>query len=825
MTLRFKRANKASKVKPVTPAEEELRALRANAPVFFDHGGRRWRKIRFVLLTLLLVVGFFLYYAVPKAWQHDQVTAFQNPKGPTVNIADSSSGLSPAAIDAVAGKTNIPVIGKGPLVRIIHVQAETRAKNIPTTAPVKSYATILYGNQPARVLSQQERDIIGGHEFAIERYGQPTVKKQIALTFDDGPDAKYTPMILDLLAQNKAQATFFSIGANVVKNPEIAQRMVREGHLIANHTYTHIDFDSYSTTRGEQEINQTQRVISSVTGTKSSFFRLPYVGTDEQSMRDHLLGLLTAQHMGYIVASNQFDSEDWAFGTGQAEILPNLNGESQVVLLHDAGGDRTRTVAYLQKLIDEAKAKGYKFVNLNQMYPQRPSLYAPVQATLADKTSYALSSAILVWPHTIISKLFLWTVVTLFLTLGINLILATLNRRRTQYGPRPRGYNPLVSVVVSAYNEETVLESTVRSLQTSHYKNFEIIIVDDGSKDKTGVVAQRLAKQYKRVRAFSKPNGGKASGLNFGIKHANGEIIVGIDADTIFPPTTLSRLVRHFHDPEVGAVAGNVKVGNIKNMLTRWQALDYMVGINVERNAQAFLGAVMIVPGACGAWRKEAILAAGGYTHHTLAEDFDLTLSVQRLGYKVLQDNSAVSYTEVPEEVGALSKQRLRWMYGNVQAYWKHRDMLFRRRHGWVGMFILPSTIFNFMLPIVFVPILMLVALENLLAGNYMALVIFFLATIAIQAITALVGIILAGERLSMLLAVPVTRIVYNPMRTMLMYRSAYRALKGAYAGAVWNTTRTATVQYEQVAKKRANPVKVKLSQPVSQPAQVAEQE
>ncbi len=769
-------------------------------PIFFDGGGRRWKKIRMLLASLLIITGLFLYFALPQAWGHGSLTPFNTPvSAATPKVADPSSGLSPSAVAALASRTNTPVIGSGPLVRIVHVH---RAQNGIFITPL--YAAGSGGsNQSTRFASVDELPIIGNHEFAIERYGAIATKKQIALTFDDGPDATYTPRILDVLAREKVQATFFVTGANVVKHKDIAQREVREGHLVANHTFSHVDFDAVGGTRGEQEINQTQRVISAVTGTKSSFFRLPYMGPDEQSMRDHLLGILTAQRMGYTIASNHYDSSDYGFESGTAAKLPVLDGSSMVVLLHDSGGNRTKTVAYVEQLVKDAKSKGYQFVNLNQMYTQRPALYAPVDASLADKTSLALTSSVLVWPHQVIGKLFILTVATLLLTLVINVILAALNMRRTRngYGRRPRGFKPLISIVISAYNEETVLTNTVRSLLSSYYRNFEIIIVNDGSKDDTGKVAATLARRHKSVRAFSKTNGGKSSGLNYGIKRAKGDIIIGIDADTIFPPSTVGRLIRHFSDPEVGAVAGNVKVGNVSNMVTRWQALDYIIGIHIERNAQAFLGAVMIVPGACGAWRREAVLAAGGYSHRTLAEDFDLTLSIQRLGYKVLQDNSACSYTEAPDNVQALSKQRFRWMYGNVQAYWKHRDMIFRRRHGWAGMFVLPSAIFSFMLPVVFVPVLMFVALENILSGNAMSLLIFFFATIAIQAIMAIIGVIMARERFSLLWAIPMTRLMYSPMRTLLMYRTILNILRGVAVG--WNKLqRTGAVEYRRTVKR-----------------------
>ncbi len=684
--------------------------------------------------------------------------------------------MTPAEVAAVVGRTNTPVIGKGPLVRVVHVEASNNV----------TYASPLYGQTGAVPLSSEERLIVGEHEFALQRYGESTIPKQIALTFDDGPDPAYTPRILDMLARNKVQATFFVTGSNVTKHPDIADRTAKEGHVVANHTFNHIDFDFINSLRGEQEITQTNRVIAAATNTQSSFFRLPYMGNDEQSLRNHLLGILTAQRLGYVVASNDFDSDDWGFTSGVEQKLPKFDGASQVVLLHDAGGDRTGTISYTERLIKEAKAQGYTFVTLNQMYNQKDApLYAQISPSIADRASLLLASSYLVWPRATVSNLFVLTVAMLFFTMVVNVVLALYNMRKSRFKSKPKGYNPLVSVVVSAYNEETVLANTVKSVLQSNYRHLEIIIVNDGSKDATGQVAADLAKRYKRVRAFDKQNGGKSAGLNFGIKHAGGEIIIGIDADTVFPPTTVENLVRHFADPEVGAVAGNVKVGNVHNIITRWQMLDYIIGIHIERNAQAALNSVLIVPGACGAWRKSVVLAAGGYKHVTLAEDFDLTLNVHRLGYKVLQDNDAISYTESPDNLKALTKQRFRWMYGTTQAFWKHRHMMFKWRYGWMGMFVMPLSIFNVLLPIVFVPILMIINFENLLAGNWRTIVLFFFATMGIQFIMALIGLALARERLIHVIAVPFTRLVYSPIRTFLLYRTVFNIMRGVSVG--WN--------------------------------------
>ena len=735
---------------------------------------------------LLVVLAGVL---IPAMLRPAKLAAFQSPSGQNLSyVPDNTAKLSPQQIDSVIDQTNVPVIGTGPLVRVVHVQ---------TAGDGQKIAVPIYSRQAAEALTGAQAQAVGNHDFAIEYYGQ-TSSKQIAITFDDGPDPTYTPKILDMLSKNHVPASFFEIGKEVVKYPQISDRVAREGHVIGNHTFDHVDFDFVGSSRGIQEINQTQRVIQAATGHQTSFLRLPYAGNDPQSLRDNTLGLLKSQQAGYIMASYTYDSDDWQFPMGYKPKLPTLTGQGEVILMHDGGGNRAKTLPYLQEVINEAKSQGYSFVTLDQMYEQWPALFAPVKPSAADRASLFVSSMYLVWPHEIVAQLFIVTIAILLATLFINIILASLQIRRANrsYRRRNAGYKPLVSVLIPAYNEEKVIAGTVSSILRSHYRKLEVIIVDDGSKDKTRQVSRQIAKRSNRVRFFRINNGGKSAAINHGIHRAKGEVIVSIDADTMFTPSTLGKLVRHFADEEVGAVSGSVKVGNITNAITRWQSLDYIIGIHIERGAQAFLNAIMVVPGACGAWRKSSLLAAGGYSGQTLAEDFDMTLIMHRLGYRVLQDNEATAYTESPLELAGLIKQRFRWIFGNIQTFWKHRDMIFRYNYGWLGMYALPTAIFNLIVPILFIPVVLLVEIENLIAGNYLVMLLFFCATIVLQLVTATAGIILARERLTHLLAIPVTRFVYSPIRSFLLYRSVLRAAKGSHVG--WNKLqRSGTVQYQ----------------------------
>jgi cellulose synthase/poly-beta-1,6-N-acetylglucosamine synthase-like glycosyltransferase len=186
--------------------------------------------------------------------------------------------------------------------------------------------------------------------------------------------------------------------------------------------------------------------------------------------------------------------------------------------------------------------------------------------------------------------------------------------------------------------------------------------------------------------------------LNRGLAEAKGEVVVALDADTYFQADSVSKLLRWFVDPAVGAVAGNAKVGNRINVITRWQALEYVTSQNLERRALATLGCITVVPGAIGAWRRESLQKLGGFPTDTLAEDQDLTISLLRAGYKVLYDSSAVAWTEAPDTVRGLIRQRFRWAFGTLQCLWKHREVMLKPRFGALGLIAVPQTwLFQFL--------------------------------------------------------------------------------------------------------------------------------
>ena len=272
-------------------------------------------------------------------------------------------------------------------------------------------------------------------------------------------------------------------------------------------------------------------------------------------------------------------------------------------------------------------------------------------------------------------------------------------RERLHAGER---YQPFVSVLVPSFNEELVIRNTIDSLLASDYANYEVIVIDDGSTDRTAEVVKESFSGNARVRLFSIPNAGKATALNSGLKNATGEVVIALDADTLFAPQTLAALAHRFHDPKMGAVAGNAKVGNRINLVTRWQALEYITSQNMDRRAFASLNCITVVPGAVGAWRRDLLEDAGGFPGDTLAEDQDLTLRIRRLGFNIGYEENAIAWTEAPDRLRSLARQRFRWAYGTLQCMRKHIDALFRPRYGTLGFVALPNVwIFQIFFPLI----------------------------------------------------------------------------------------------------------------------------
>jgi cellulose synthase/poly-beta-1,6-N-acetylglucosamine synthase-like glycosyltransferase/peptidoglycan/xylan/chitin deacetylase (PgdA/CDA1 family)/spore germination protein YaaH len=566
--------------------------------------------------------------------------------------------------------------------------------------------------------------------YVIERSGDhPGL---IALTFDDGPDPRWTPAILDILKQEQVTATFFVIGKNGQAYPDLLRRLVNEGQEIGNHTYTHPNLGEIPASLTDLELNATQRLIESETGRSTVLFRPPYFGDAEADKPQEVEPAFQAQQLGYLMVGVRIDPDDWKLPVTAKEIVdrtveraldtdPETRG--QVVLLHDSGGDRAATIAALPQLIHELHARGFRFVPVSELAglskDQVMPLIPPRERVLTRSNAVAfffLSTMgwILQWVFVIGIVLGLGRLIFIG-TLALAQWLRSRRRERLHAGA---AYAPFVSVIVPAYNEELVIRNTINSLLASDYEEYEIIVVDDGSLDRTSEIIRESFSDNKRVRLFSEANEGKAVALNTGLRHAKGEIVIALDADTLFAPQTIAALAHRFYDPKIGAVAGNAKVGNRINIVTRWQALEYITSQNMDRRAFASLNCITVVPGAVGAWRRDLIVKAGGFQSDTLAEDQDLTLSIRRMGHSIGYEEDAIAWTEAPDRLRTLARQRFRWAFGTLQCMRKHIDALFRPRYGALGFIALPNVwIFQILFPLIS-PVMDLMLVYTLLVAG-----------------------------------------------------------------------------------------------------------
>ena len=532
-------------------------------------------------------------------------------------------------------------------------------------------------------------------------------RRLVALTFDDGPDPAWTPQILDVLKREHAPATFFVTGTNALGQRALLNRIVDEGSELGNHSTSHADLGREPAALVKLELNATARLVEAYTGRGMRLFRPPFLGDADPGTHDELHASRAAADLGYLTVGLNVDPLDWR-APGVEAIVANTVRQvmagtdarpAQIVLLHDAGGDRSQTVAALPRIIRTLRARGYDFVTVSTLAGLPRAATMP-RLDAGTTVRAARTSGLFAGLWGLREGLGLLFVAVIVLGMARSLALTTLAWRHRHRGEPPVAAPHLVprfvSVLIPAFNEARVIEASVRRILHSRDVHLEVIVIDDGSTDDTSAVVRAAFGIDPRVTLLTLANGGKAAALNAALRQARGDLIVALDADTQFEPDTIALMARWFADPAIGAVAGNAKIGNAVNWITRWQAVEYVTAQNLERRALAALGAVTVVPGAVGAWRRTALDAVGGYPEDTLAEDQDLTIAIQRAGWRIACDTAAVAWTEAPETARALFKQRFRWAYGTLQCLWKHRGAIGRGGLGRIG---LPQAIvFQFLL-------------------------------------------------------------------------------------------------------------------------------
>lgn len=691
-------------------------------------------------------------------------------------------------------------------------------------------------------------------QYQLSEYG--TQPKQVAITFDDGPDPHWTPRMLDVLKREHAPAAFFLIGSEAEQYPDLLERIYREGHEIGNHTWSHPDISEISAGHMKVELNATERLFEAKLGVKPIFFRPPYSIDQNPDIDDEVRPLQIMQDMGYVAVGSNIDPYDWRefnqdgskntaeeiTSTVLSNLPPcpadaNVNPHcGNIILLHDGGGNRAETLKALPAIIDGVRARGFEIVPVSELMAMtRAQVMPPIGS---NERWMARLDRVGFWGYRQ-----LWVVIVFvfwvgdalmslrFLLIGALALYDRFRKQRYAVATSRAGTSngngvaapsaPPVAVLVPAYNEEKVIARTVRAVLASSYPALRVIVIDDGSGDRTLQVArEEFAAEIAsgRVMVLTKPNSGKADALNFGLEHVTEEIYIGIDADTVIARDAIARLVPHFGNPQVGAVAGNAKVGNRVNLWTRWQALEYVTSQNFERRALNTLNAVTVVPGALGAWRTEAVRSLGSYHVDTVAEDADLTMSLLEHGYCVQYEDRALAFTEAPVSAGGLIRQRFRWSFGILQAVWKHRGVIGRK--GVLGFVALPNIfVFQILLPLVspFIDIMFIATAaiyamnkkfhpESADASSFHKVMLFFLTFLIIDFLTSVAAFALERrdadnrEDLWLLGDIWLQRFTYRQLFSVVLFKTLKRAIDGRSFN--WDKLeRTAKMTYAHGAK------------------------
>jgi cellulose synthase/poly-beta-1,6-N-acetylglucosamine synthase-like glycosyltransferase/peptidoglycan/xylan/chitin deacetylase (PgdA/CDA1 family) len=600
----------------------------------------------------------------------------------------------------------------------------------------------------------------------------------LALTFDDGPDPEWTPKVLDILAEHNVHATFFVTGANVARYPDLAAEIAERGHEIAHHTTTHTDLRSASESRTWLEMRTTDLAIAWAADRSTALVRPPYAATpsslDDQAWQ--VARRLGAD--GRLVVLSDLDSQDWRQPGVDAVIANSTprDDKGAILLMHDSGGDRSQTVAALARLIPDLQTRGWVVGTVSETTGLLDTGGRP---DLLTKLGGLLLVGIVQLAGLVAATLeVLLIAATIVAALRTVLVLATtgVHVRRVRRTPLRR-FNQPVTVLIPAYNEEKGIEATLRSVLRSRH-DVDVIVIDDGSTDDTAKIVREL--KFPGVKLIRQANAGKAAALNTGIAAARTELIVMVDGDTVLEPNAVPTLAAHFADPTIGAVSGNAKVGNRAGLLGRWQHIEYVIGFNLDRRMYDVLQCMPTVPGAVGGFRRSAVLAVGGVGEDTLAEDTDLTMALERDGWRVVYSERSVAWTEAPHTLGQLWKQRYRWCYGTLQAVWKHRRAVIEPgAAGKLGRRGLPYLLlFQVILPVL-APVVDVAALFGLLTGDALTTALTWLGFLVLQAIPAAIAFKLDGERMGPLWALPLQQFVYRQLMYLVVIQSVATAISG----------------------------------------------
>lgn len=702
------------------------------------------------------------------------------------SVIDSNPDLSVTTlITSVPLPDSVTYSGTGPFYRFAQASITGRRDL------VQDAETGLITGQTYRVVPQPVQ---------MERYGNSS-PLQVALTFDDGPDPAATSQILDVLRDHKATATFFVVGSLAMSQPGLLRRAVAEGHVIGSHTFFHPRMDTLTPFHALLELNTARNVIEGITGRTPRLYRAPYERGPGPITEYGAQVFSILADEGYSVAGSDIVPPDWS-GISAAKIVNQVLSEldtegGNVIVLHDGRSAGMHTAEAVASLIPALRERGYEIVPLPTLLGTTVEAMMPKAAGISQAFKGASITAISGVAGLLVAAFWL----ALMANFVRSLLYLFLAARREPAHFRPLRVLPSVTVVVPAYNEEKVIVQTVRNVLRSQYPGLKCVVVDDGSTDSTlGLLKANFA-QNPQVTILTQRNQGKWQALNAAYAVIETEIAVCVDADTLIAPDAVHHVVQPFVDSKVGAVAGTVVVANCTNLLTKFQSLEYIISQQIARRAQEYLNGILVVPGALGAWRVDAVKDVGLYSNETLTEDADMTIWMRRGGYKVAYAEAALAFTEAPADIRSFMKQRLRWSFGNLQTLWKHRGAM--TEFGPKRLFsMLDMIVFGYVLPLV-APIMDLIFITFAVrlgtdwwsgkphtgfeTAHYAVL-----AMLAVPLMDLIVGWVAlrrdGRHPLSLLMVAPAMNYLYRP----LLYITVYRALLSAITGRIasWNKLR-----------------------------------
>jgi peptidoglycan-N-acetylglucosamine deacetylase len=745
-----------------------------------------------------------------KVWLLDAATAFNQVKSALANrpaaIAIWRLGLEDPGVWKVVGRGRSPDAAALSTLQRMEpgsgsFQAIRADAFVSAGSPVTGKRELTYNRSMGLITAEA---VLTYPRQASIREWAPHDPKAIALTFDDGPNPKFTPLILDVLAAKGVKATFYLIGKQALAYPDLVKRIQKEGHDIGNHSFTHPDLNTASPARIAVELNSTARVLEAQLGMGTVLFRPPYFSEGYSYLEQFPQLVETTSRLGYLLAGYDINPLDWISAADPADIEKIvtgdvLRGSGQIILLHDGGGNRQGIVDALPGIIDKVQHGGFHFVTTHELVGlSKAEVMPPLEQDVLQAVVWRGSTSVVNSLCSALPAIAISTAVLGILRLTLICLCAWAQSRRRRSQPKPEPFKGPIAVLVPAYNEEAIIGKTITAvLGSSVDQPFEVIVVDDGSTDETRRVVADLFAAEPSVKLFTKENDGKASALNFGLLHTNAEVVIALDADTVLAPDAISHLTRHFNDRSIGAVAGKVVVGNQVSLLARFQALEYATSQNLDRRAFELVNAIGVVPGAIGAWRREAVLGVGGYSNDTLAEDADLTVSLERSDWRVISDHQAQAWTEAPESLWPFLQQRVRWMFGTLQVAYKHRAAIAHKPSG-VSFVTLPNVFlfqfgFTLLTPLMDAILLWFFVASVLGAlggtafdgGTLFLIAAFWLVFQVADLLGAIVALAIDRDRnhWSLLPLLLLQRFTYRQLLYVTAIRALVRALKGVFVG------------------------------------------